>query len=200
LDYNSKHRVSPYRRHNLLSHHTDRRVLEMDADISDNDIPMATAIPRLRHLRACEISDYALRQKVWWNNKCGRTYLLSIPRIWGSGFCLFLSNRQRQSPRRYENKAPYGRFNIHITMNMDISAYQRGREYYHIPRTSTVAKFRTEILYHQLARFQIRPEQSVSKRLSYVWPILFPPKPASYRFRRLKTSPIFRMAWVRALL
>jgi len=43
----------------------------MDADISDNRIPMATDIPRLRHLRACEIRVYALKQDVWRDKEHG---------------------------------------------------------------------------------------------------------------------------------
>jgi len=39
----------------------------MDTDFSDNGIPVAIDIPRLRHLCACEISNYALMQDAWWN-------------------------------------------------------------------------------------------------------------------------------------
>ena len=53
--------------------------------------------------------------------------------------------------------------NVHQSKHTS-NASHKGCEDSH-PWTSTVAKFWTEILYHQLARFQIRPERSVDKRL-----------------------------------
>jgi len=80
LDNNSNRRVSPHWRHNLLSHHTDRRVLptEMGADISDNGFPMAADIPWRRTCGYCEIISklflYAIKVK-----KIHRNGYISIP-------------------------------------------------------------------------------------------------------------------------
>ena len=74
------------------------------------------------------------RHKKAWNRRCCLFHVLRL------SHCLLELNRQRQSPRRYEYSTPkpYGKtlFVLHIG---------KGDAYTHIPRTSTVAKFKTLI-------------------------------------------------------